>query len=564
MDNQKRERCRLTDNPSDGKDKRPRYEASGMMDDQEKTGLSSLFHESWFLEKLCAKSDSYDLLDCSLVCRSFMRVVRRLPRSYLMQSPESLACLSNRIVLSDALTLQLGEISGDLSSCGLLPFLEHLTMLCFDVRGCSLGFKGAQNSGLVAIKELMLSREGDNNFSSSVKGISALTNLESLTINKPYSVDLEDIIRLPSLTSLDVASDDRVMTSVGAKLCSMTNLHRFVLREHFSVSTHGTISEMMQLTQLTCLEILDRIRNPSRISDAIARLRGVGQEWTQERKLWDQILGLSHLSSLHRLEVLKLDAIVDHKNDPLLNLSTLTQLTRLDLEIDVKQRYSVLASLSKIPSLRSLSTNFYGSESMRQKIRDVLDLTQLTSLSVRGIDGSIDLDDFKDTSNLTKLDLLANEVYFSSASEEQLLPNLATLEVMVHCDLDYHSFFGQIGRISNLRELSICCVGLQDVDFVHNLNELSSLTSLSVLRVTAWAFVWNCLHHVDAKYLCSLKKLCLLSCEPHGMRLHGNVDLSFSLPEKLRWLIVFSELLTKPQEIVLLSRYPLLRRITRV
>lgn len=100
MDNQKRERCQSTDSPPKGVDKRPLYEASGTTDDQEKTGMSRLFREPWFLEKLCTKLDSYDLLDCTLVCRSFMRVVRGFPRIYVMRSPESLASLSERVVLS--------------------------------------------------------------------------------------------------------------------------------------------------------------------------------------------------------------------------------------------------------------------------------------------------------------------------------------------------------------------------------------------------------------------------------------------------------------------------------
>lgn len=148
-------------------------------------------------------------------------------------------------------------------------------MLSFSVSGCSLRFKGAQNSGLEAIKELNLPREGEKNFSSLVKGIPALTNLESLTINEPYRANLEDVIRLSKLTSLDVVSDERLTTPVATKWNSMTNLQSFVLREHYSSCIHGTICEMTPMTQLTCLNILERIRDPSRITDAIERSRGV-------------------------------------------------------------------------------------------------------------------------------------------------------------------------------------------------------------------------------------------------------------------------------------------------
>lgn len=529
----------------------------------EEPELEGLWDQQWLLQRVFSSLSSYDLLECSLVNRTFMKVSRKYLKSYRMRCPKALACLNERLALADSLTLHLGKTSTDLRLFTSLRLAEHLTSLSFDREGCSLGFKRSWKSECTILRRLAYCRRSNDKSEPFVLGINALSNLQFLKIGGQYKCLLSEAFQLSNLTSLDLTcgyispKDLALLPSMKKLRCLRLAGVGFGQRTVFG-------SPLAELHQLTRLEIEDPECKPEFLEEVIPELKELkGLSLLITHSLRD-LPYLEVMSGLSQLELLKLIVESELEADSLLFLAELSSLKSVKIKLPRKPRHDLFSHLKNLTCPLSLSLKLCNLVEMVQVTSKLCSLTQLTGLEVTWPDVLIDVDFFHNWQNQFALNVNPVTYGVELAPFLEGFPKLTNLKISVSSIIKLCNLLDFIGGISSLRKLTFVFSQPGELpDTKNGLKWLSNLTNLTSLTLDLPLVAWNCIRYIEIESLTSLEKLTLLSQCTDKVEVFPH-RFVFGFPERLRWLRISSNLLLQSQEWELQYRFPSLRRITRM
>lgn len=524
---------------------------------------NGFWDHQWFLERVFSLLNSYDLLECSLVNRSFMKVSRKYLSSYRMQCPEALACLSERLALADSLTLHLGKTSTDLRPLGSLRLAEHLTSLSFDREGCSLGFKRSWKSECTILKRLPGCRQSKDKSEPFILGINALSNLQSLKIGGPYKYTLFQAVKLSNLTSLDLTCY-HILPGDLVTFPSMKNLRSLKLGG--AGFTHRTAfgSPLAELNQLTCLEVRDPDCTLDFLEEVIPKLKELRSLSLLIPQSLRELPLLEVMSGLTQLELLKLIVKSELEADAVLFLPELISLKSLEIKLSRRPRHDLFSHLKNLACPLSLSLNLSNLFDVVQVTSELRGLTQLTGLKMTFQENILGIGFVAQLASLVTLSLKSVTYWVDLAPLTERFPKLLNLKISVSKTTYLDNLLELIGGISNLRKLTFVFLPPDQLLATKNgLKWLSNLTNLTSLTLDLPLLCWNCIRYIEIGSLTSLEKLTLLSQCTDKLKFSRH-RFFFDFPESLKWLRISSNLLIECQEWELQSKFPSLRRITRM
>eukprot|EP00210_Caulerpa_lentillifera_P006014 g5748.t1 len=518
-----------------------------------------LFEEDWFTEEVLRCLDSYDLLDCSLVNRHFMRTSRKLMHGYKMTSSRALSCLNERIALADSLTLYFGDVTTDLLSFRDLPTFKHLTSLRFESKQSSLGFSYSRYSEVTQLKHLQVWSLGLSETNRLTAGLLVLKNLRSLRIAQDSIVNLADLCTLSRLTHLElencVIGADEFWT-----ISKLINLECLSLVYPDNLSFDNAFPYLGQLSNLKELKITNLGCSRKFLREVVLQMKKLTTLYLAIIEWGTEVLDFSVLSTLPMLRDLTISFefdIADLTMNRIWEISTLQKVKGLMTKSSAK---FALPCLQRLPCFKELVCD------------DLLSLEQDPYFP-----------DMSEFTQLTKLEL-------SQANSEALrivsaLTNLETL--LITEGSDPVTSWAPISTLKKLRCLHVHGAQVKLAHLPSHLAHLKQLQDLSISRsspLKGKAFEFFSHLSVNRNFT-SLKML--LSLEDDPVVLFGRVSKIFALHKleicflppvpslddsilqltflkRLRWLTMSSADLKDHQEQLLLKSLPLLRRITKL
>ena len=327
-----------------------------------------------------------------------------------------------------------------------------------------------------------------------ITDISPISNLPSLTelnLSRNRCDDISSVSSLPSLTKLDLSFNKIEDLSPLGRLTALTelNLYQTYIEDisplsnltaltilYLNSNQISDISPLSNLTSLTYLEIFD-----NQISD-ISPLENLSS-LTYLQISGNQISDISPLRNLTSLTVLSL------RNNEIRDVSPLSNLTALtELELTAN-KISDISALSSLTALKKLDLTY-------NEIRDISALSSMTALADLDISGSEisdisalsgltalkelmlsdnNISDISAVSNLTKLNNLT--LSGNNISDISPVSGLYALEVL---NLDGNNI-SDLSSISNLILLRTLCIHKNQI---HDISPLSTLIKLQYLNIS--------------------------------------------------------------------------------
>ena len=305
----------------------------------------------------------------------------------------------------------------------------NLTELYIPNRGVTnlTGLENALNLSYLHLGAVQINGEWVNNnaiASIDLSPLQGLTQLQTLILGKSKMRNLDFLRQLPPFKVVSIP-DTNLAAAIRESL---------ILNPETPIMTHA----MLDLSYLHC------------INQGITNLTGL-----------EHALNLSHLNLgeeyISGKGVVNSNAVSDFSP-----LSSLTQLTYLDISFN---------SLSDVESLAQL-TNLTNLNLDRNQIKDVESLAQLTNLTNLNLDRNQinDVTPLTKLTNLTRLSLFENRI-LSNVAPLAKLTNLAYLEL-------HSNNISDVAPLAKLTNLTSLFLGNNNISDVAPLAKLTNLTSL--------------------------------------------------------------------------------------
>jgi hypothetical protein len=352
---------------------------------------------------------------------------------------------------------------------------------------------------LLLKKNIITGLDLGDNISITGKGLDALPNLKSLSINNRIMND--DIIKLTNLTKLELSNNSIItddgmrnmynLTYLDSKF-SITNISHLTNLETLYIYT-GLVDSLPYLTKLKILSIDSELIIDKHLENLINLEELEIENYVEGSKITNE-----SISNFTKLKKLKLWNCFDITNN---GLTKLTNITELDITITSDKIN--MDSISRLKMLLKLNIYF----DSKNKIMDVNKIRCLTRL--RYLTGyNVDLNN--NIKYLTKLNFLyleSSNVIFESKMDN--LINVEICEESTVLGLEYLTsltklqIYNSESSQTSLKYLTNLTILICDLNITEY--EIKHLTKLTILRLYSSIQ----LEHNEIKYLTNLTELSL-------------------------------------------------------